>query len=91
MPTRMQLEILTHTERFAKRFKVAASTGEYICYQNIGYNTFAVVTVYRTSAKCYRVMGYSSRSSVRKSSFYKSFRSLSALCVFLDDFNDFYN
>ena len=91
MPTRMQLEILTHTERFAKRFKVAASTSDYICYQQIGYNTFVVVTVYRTCAKCYRVMGYYSRSSVRKGSFYKSFRTLAALCVFLDDFNDFYN
>lgn len=90
MPTRMQLEILTHTERFAKRFKVAAATDVYISYQLISYNTFATVTLYRTSAKCYRVMGYCSRSSVRKNCFYKSFRSLAALCVFLDDYTEFY-
>lgn len=91
MPTRMQLEILTHTERFAKRFKVMGATGDYIGYQLVGYNTFANVAVYRTSAKCYRAIGYYSRSSVRHGSFYKSFRSLSALCVFLDDYNEFYD
>lgn len=85
MPTRLQLEIYSHTRRFSKRFKVDCATDRFILYRMLSGYTYAVVAVYTTCAKCYRVMLYYSCSSVRYGSTYTSFRSIADLCVWLDD------
>lgn len=82
--TRLQLEILTHTIYFAKRFEVYCCTDVYICYQLTARYTFAQVNVYRTSAHCYRVMYFSLYANKSKKSGYISFRTIGDMCAWFD-------
>lgn len=85
MPTRMQLEIYSHTVQFKKRFHLDGYTDRYLCFKCVMQYRYCLVTIYCTCAKCYRVMTYKSYCSTRKESEYKSFRTLSELCNYLED------
>lgn len=82
--TRLQLEIMSHTEEFRRRFRVNACTDAYIQFVALTRYDCAIANVYRTSTNCYRVMWYHSHLQVRKFSEYKSFRTISELCVYLE-------
>ncbi len=82
--TRLQLEIISHTEEFRRKFRVNSCTD---CYIQFVANTrfdFASATVYRTSHHTYRLMWFHSHLQVRKFSEYKSFRTIAELCVYLE-------
>lgn len=82
--TRLQLEIISHTIEFRRKFRVNACTDCYIQFvANTRYD-FASATVYRTSAKCFRLMWFHSHLQVRKFSEYKSFRTFADLCLYLE-------
>lgn len=85
MPKRLLLELKTHTRDFDKRFKLNACTSDYMHYNFTNRYYQSTVTIYRTCAKCYRVMTYVSYLQVQKASEYKSFRSISDLCVYLEN------
>ena len=84
MPTRMNLEIISHTRLFARLFKCAEFTDEYLHFKHVGRYWYATATIYKTSSKCFRVMTYTNYCTNRRSSEYKSFRSLSDLCSYLE-------
>lgn len=85
MPTRMQLEIQSHTRQFKSKFALDSCTDKYQCYRHTGRFWYCLVTIYSTCAKCYRVMTYKSYCQVNRLSEYKSFRTLSELCVYLEN------
>lgn len=84
MPTHLQLEILSYTDKFTKHYKLDSSTDKFLMYKMLTRTTYSIVAIFRTSTKCYRVMFYQSYLSVRKKSLYTSFRSMAELCVWLD-------
>ena len=84
MPTRMNLEIYAHTELFRKLFKCYAYTDSYLLFQYVRENHFAVVSIYKTSPKCYRVMTYTSHCCASRESEYSSYRSIIDMCVYLE-------
>ena len=85
--TRLNLEIYAHTLEFNKRFKVRAYTDSYLYFEALTRYDFGSIAIYRTSSKCYRVMSYRSHLQVSRYSDYKSFRTISELCVYLETFS----
>ena len=85
MPTRLHLEIFAHTDEFRKKFKAEFFTDVYICFGYLSRWTFAQANIYRTSAKCYRVMTYNSYLGADKRCSYISFRSIADMCVYLEN------
>lgn len=85
MPTRMHLEILVGTAKFHKLFTLESATSNAGIYTwRNRYGRYKYVFIIRTSLKCYRVF-YMNKWSVEDiSSEYHSFRTLLALCDFLD-------
>lgn len=86
MPTRINLEIYAHTKEFKRLFKCAEFTDVYLNFKHIDQYWYSQVTIYKTSAKCYRAMYYSSYCACKKQCAYKSYRSLADLCVDLETF-----
>lgn len=89
MPTRMHLEIHSGTRLFHKLFRYEDGSGDFSLYARSNqYGGAKIVCIYRSSAKCYRVM-YMDRWYVREygmkcKSEYLSFRTLLQLCAWLD-------
>ena len=84
MPTRMNLEIISHTRQFAKLFKCSEFTDNYLNFKHVGRYWYAIATIYKTSTKCFRVMTYTMYCTNSKNSEYKSFRSITELCNYLE-------
>lgn len=84
MPTRMNLEIYAHTQQFRKLFKCSAYTDSFLMFQCVREYYFSVVSIYKTSPKCYRVMTYISHCSSSRESDYSSYRSIIDMCVYLE-------
>ncbi len=84
MPTRFNLEIISHTRLFRKLFTCGEFTNDYLSFQHVGRYYFSHVTVCKTSSKCIRVMSYTSYCNAQKWSEYNSFRSISDLCIYLE-------
>lgn len=82
--TRLQLEIMSHTLEFKRKFKVRYFTDSYLFFEWVSRYEYRSVAVYRTSAHCYRIIYYTSRLCVSRNSEYASFRSIQDLCVFLE-------
>lgn len=91
MATRLHLEILTGTVKFHKFFVFDIGHGAFSLYRMTNrYGGEKVVCIYKTSAKCYRVM-YCDKWNIKikgealgNSSSYKSFRTQWELCRYLD-------
>lgn len=93
MPTRFSLAIYSGTRYFSKLFKVWFARGDFVVYKREDqYGHIAIVSVFATSKKCYRVMfgtdmakyGEDYRTMVQ----YKSFRTQEQLCLWLDTLKD---
>lgn len=84
MPTRLNLEIISHTRLFAKLFKCAEFTDNYLNFKHVGRYWYATATICKTSTKCFRVITYKSYCTNRKHGEYKSFRSITELCAYLE-------
>lgn len=93
MPTRFSLAIYSGTRYFSKLFKVWFARGDFVVYKREDrYGHTAIVSVFATSKKCYRVMfgtdmakyGEDYRTMVQ----YKSFRTQEQLCLWLDTLKD---
>ena len=84
MPTRLNLEITKHTNKFSKLFKCFEYTDEYLNFKHIGRHWYAQATICMTSSKCFRVMTYTSYCTGRRHGEYKSFRSMWELCDYLE-------
>lgn len=80
----LYLQINTHTSYFRSKFRVHSYTDSYVQFVANTCFDIASVCVYRTSEKCFRVMFYHSHLQNGKVSDYKSFRTLSELCYYLD-------
>lgn len=80
----LYLQINAHTSNFRSKFRVRYYTDSYVHFVANTCCDIASVSVYRTSEKCYRVMFYHSHLLNGKVSDYKSFRTLSELCYYLD-------
>ena len=86
--SRFESEIMSHTVKFNRKFRVFACTGSYIQFVANSCSDYASACVYRTSAHTYRLMWYHSHLLVCKFSEFKSFRTLSDLCFYLDALSD---
>ena len=82
--TRLQHDIIFYTDFFSRNFRVYACTDCYIQFVANARNFYACATVYKTSKTCYRVMWYQCFSQKHKFSQYKSFKTVSELCYYLD-------
>lgn len=80
----LYLQINALTTNFRSKFRVHSYTDSYVQFVGNTCSDIASVCVYRTSEKCFRVMFYHSHLQNCKVSDYKSFRSLSELCYYLD-------
>ena len=80
----LYLQINALTTNFRSRFRVHSYTDSYVHFVANTCSDIASVCVYRTSEKCFRVMFYHSHLQNCKVSDYKSFRTLSELCYYLD-------
>lgn len=87
MPTRFNLEVLTHAPFFCKEYNVVAYTDEYLCFVSRNGYAYNIVSLYKTSAHCYRVMAYKSCCGVPIGSVYKSFRTCLEMCLYLERFS----
>ena len=75
---------MLHTDFFSRVFLVKSSYGSYIQFVSNAHNFYACATVYKTSKTCYRVMWYQCFSQKHKFSQYKSFKTVTELCYYLD-------
>lgn len=80
----LYLQINALTTNFRSKFRVHSYTDSYVHFVANTCSDIASVCVYRTSDRCFRVMFYHSHLQNCKVSDYKSFRSLSELCYYLD-------
>lgn len=80
----LYLQINALTTNFRSKFRVNSYTDSYVHFVANTCSDIASVCVYRTSEKCFRVMFYHSHLQNCKVSDYKSFRTLSELCHYLD-------
>lgn len=80
----LYLQINALTTNFRGKFRVYSYTDSYVQFVANTCSDIASVCVYRTSEKCFRVMFYHSHLQNCKVSDYKSFRTLSELCYYLD-------
>lgn len=80
----LYLQINALTSNFRSKFRVHSYTDSYVYFVANTCSDIASVCVYRTSEKCFRVMFYHSHLHNCKVSDYKSFRTLSELCYYLD-------
>ena len=76
--------IVSNAIAFRSKYRVFASTDSYVQFVANTSCTYSCVSVYRTSDKCFRVMFFSCYLNDNKTSEYKSFRTLSGLCYYLD-------
>lgn len=80
----LYLQINALTSNFRSKFRVHSYTDSFVHFVANTCSDFASVCVYRTSEKCFRVMFYHSHLQNFNVSDYKSFRTLSELCSYLD-------
>ena len=80
----LYLQINALTSNFRSKFRVHSYTDSYVHFVANTCSDIASISVYRTSEKCFRVMFYHSHLQNCKVSDYKSFRTLSELCYYLD-------
>ena len=84
MSNKMNLYVCSHTLNFARKFRCRAYTDNYLFYEFLNQFAYISVAIIKTSINCYRVIHYSSFMSVSRKSEYKSFSSISDMCVYLD-------
>lgn len=93
MPTRFALAMHGGTRYFKQLFKLWFARGDFAVYKREDqYGGMAIVSIFATSQKCYRVMfgtnmrryGEDYRTMVQ----YHSFRTQTELCEFLDTLRD---
>lgn len=82
--TRLNLEIYSHTDSFKNRFRCFAFTDSYLKFQYISLYDFCDVSILKSSVHCFRVMIFKSHLSVDRIAEYKSFRTISDMCVYLE-------
>lgn len=80
----LYLQINALASNFRSKFRVHSYTDLYVHFVANTCSDIASVSVYRTSERCFRVMFYHSHLQNCKLSGYKSFRTLSELCYYLD-------
>ena len=93
MPTRFALAIHGGTKDFKRLFQLWFARGDFAVYKREDqYGRMAIVSIFATSKKCYRVMfgtdmrkyGEDYRTMVQ----YHSFRTQEQLCLWLDTLKD---
>lgn len=82
--TRLALDIHSLTRRFAKLFKLNNFADGYVSYRFNSRWYFCDLQVFRTCAKCYRVTFFVSYLDTKRVFEYRSFRSITALCEWLE-------
>ena len=82
--TRLYLEIRSHSLNFARKFRCRSYTDNYLFYEFLNQVAYYSVAIIKTSINCYRVIHYSSFMTVSRKSEYKSFSSISDMCIYLD-------
>ena len=87
--TRLQLEIYSHAYTFRERFRLMRGTEYYLYFESSYKYQMRTVAIYKTSAKCFRVMYFYGNASIEFFSEYTSFRSIAALCVYLEKISKF--
>ena len=80
----LRSDILRRTGNFSRVFLSNSFTDCYVQFVAYTRTDYACVNVYRTSEKCFRVIWCHSHCQTEKFSEYKSFRSFSELCFYLD-------
>ena len=65
-----------------RKFRILASTDNYLMLASREYYHCSYVSIYRTSKNCFRIMVYLLTSG--ECSFYNSYQSVKDLCVYLD-------
>ena len=65
-----------------RKFRVLASTDNYLMLASREYYHCSYVSIYRTSKNCFRIMVYLLTSG--ECSLYNSYKSVKDLCVYLD-------
>lgn len=82
--TRLNIEIYSHTDSFKNRFRCFAFTDSYLKFQYNSRYDFCEVCIFKSSKTCYRVMMFKSHLSIDRIADYKSFRTISDMCVYLE-------
>lgn len=80
----LSFDILKHTNGFSRYFVCTGVADNYAHFVAHTRTDYACVNVYRTSERCFRVIWYRSHLQTERLSKYRSFRSLTELCSYLD-------
>lgn len=81
---RLYSAIVSKTSVFIRKFGCVSCTNDYLFFESFNQIAYNSIVILQTSRNCYRLVHYSSFITGSRKSEYKSFRSISDMCVYLD-------
>lgn len=81
---RLYSEIVSKTSDFVRKFRCVSCTDDYLFFESLNQIAYNSIVILQTSRNCYRLVYYSSFMTGSRKSEYKSFRSISDMCVYLN-------
>ena len=82
--TKLNFAVRSLSKKFYNSFRLRSYTDDYLCFEYISCSEYCNVSIIKTSVHTYRVLVYCSLQSGERIAEYRSFRSISDLCSYLD-------